>query len=172
MRQHKSTWTWTDTLCSLIHCIIGETQNAVHSERISCLDMLYLKHWGTSLGPGTLACTFFTHPYYQPFTGGSPRWPSLSSFLSPGSHFIITHLHCVGPTLLHLNNLSETCIHLLAQPQAAMTTQLLGHVCSWNTSTLLEKKCRKSLNSTGHYKWKSKWRYFTVTVTIFVSVFP
>ena len=41
-----------------------------------------------------------------------------------------------------------------------------------NTSILLEKKRRKSLNRTGHSKGKSKWRYFSVTVTIFLSVFP
>lgn len=172
MRQHKRVkWIWTHTLCSLIHYIIGETQNAVHSERIRCLDMLYLEHWGTSLGPGTLAYAFFTYPYYQAIHRRFSR-VTFSLFL-PISRIPLYHRS--PPSCWTYTASSEQSIWNTYTPFSSTTGSYDDATVRprvQNTSILLEKKCRKSLNRMGHSKRKSKWRYFSVTVTIFLSVFP
>lgn len=151
MRQHKRvTWIWTQTLCSLIHCIIGETQNAAHSERISCLDVLYLEHWGTSLGPGTLAYAFFTYPYYRAIQRGFSQ--VTFSLLLPISRILLYHRSpplCWTYTASSEQSIWDTCTPVSATTGSYGDTTVRPRV--QNTSFLLEKKCRKSPNRTGHF---------------------
>lgn len=107
-------------------------------------------------------------PAARPFLEVSPTCLSLSILLPPRSHFIIICPRHIVPLWLYLNGVP---FFFFSSTKGSYGNTTVRPCVEMQVFIILEKKCRKSMQITGHYKWRGNIGISMWLSSDFISIF-